>query len=78
MIGVTFARKILGLTGAELGKQLGVTRQAICLYESEENCIPEKHYNKLKEIFKLPPEILVKELSDMDKKYILSTYSKVE
>lgn len=78
MIGVTFARHILGLTGAELGKQLGVTRQAICLYESSENCIPEKHYNKLKEIFNLPPELLIKELNDTDKKYILSYYSKKE
>jgi transcriptional regulator with XRE-family HTH domain len=76
LIGITFARKILGLTGAELGKQLGVTRQAICLYESAENCIPEKHYDRLKEIFNLPPELLIKELTDTDKKYILSCYSK--
>ncbi|MDM0470669.1 helix-turn-helix transcriptional regulator [Clostridium perfringens] len=68
MIGIQYLCEIFGISYADLGRRLGISRQTIAAWTSGRRKVSEKHYEKLKEIFKgIPEEYFQKELTELDK-----------
>lgn len=67
MIGIEYLCNLNNITYAELSRDLGISRQSIALWINGKRRIPPKHYEKLKEIFKVPEEYFKKELDELDK-----------
>lgn len=67
MIGIQYLCEIFGISHAELGRRLSISRQTIAAWTSGRRKVSEKHYENLKEIFKVPEEYFQKELTEIDK-----------
>ncbi|MCR1963973.1 helix-turn-helix transcriptional regulator [Clostridium perfringens] len=68
MIGIQYLCEIFGISYADLARRLGISRQTIAAWTSGRRKVSEKHYEKLKEIFKgIPEEYFQKELTELDK-----------
>lgn len=67
MIGIQYLCEIFGISYADLGRRLGISRQTIAAWTSGRRKVSEKHYEKLKEIFKVNEMYFNKELTELDK-----------
>lgn len=67
MIGLEYLNEIYGLSATDLGKRINVSRQTVNDWLRERRIIPKKHYEKLKEIFKVPEDFFQKQVTELDK-----------
>ncbi len=67
MIGLEYLNEIYGLSATDLGKKINVSRQTVNDWLRERRSIPKKHYEKLKEIFKVPEGFFQKQVTELDK-----------
>lgn len=67
MIGIQYLCEIFGISYADLARRLGISRQTIAAWTSGRRKVSEKHYEKLKEIFKVNEMYFNKELTELDK-----------
>ncbi|MFR7934307.1 MAG: helix-turn-helix domain-containing protein [Clostridium perfringens] len=67
MIGLEYLLDINNLQHKQLAEMLGVGKATISSWVNRKRLISTKHYEKLKEIFKVPEEYFQKELSEIDK-----------
>lgn len=72
MIGLQYICQIKGITYEELGKMMGISRQAVNTWFSKNRNVPEKHLSFLENKFKISRELLVKTIDSMDKVTILN------
>ncbi|MGL6184766.1 MAG: helix-turn-helix domain-containing protein [Clostridium chrysemydis] len=67
MIGITYLCDINNMSYADLARELGISRQTIAAWVSGRRKVSEKHYEKLKEIFKVNEMYFKKQLTELDK-----------
>jgi transcriptional regulator with XRE-family HTH domain len=66
MIGLRLFRNIKEITLDTLAETLGISKQNINKWETEQKSIPEKRLNQLSEILDVPPDMLVIKIDDKD------------
>lgn len=67
MIGLAYLLDINNLQHKQLAEMLGVGKATISSWINGKRLISVKHYEKLKDIFKVPEEYFQKELTELDK-----------
>lgn len=67
MIGIQYLCEIFGISYADLARRLGISRQTIAAWTSGRRKVSEKHYEKLKKIFKVNESWFNKQLTELDK-----------
>ena len=71
MIGLEFICKNKEIQYKDLAKQLGITKQSITNWTNGSRKIPDKHLERLKDILKIPKELIQKEVADDEDRYVL-------
>ncbi|MDK0954071.1 helix-turn-helix transcriptional regulator [Clostridium perfringens] len=67
MIGLEYLLDINNMQSKQLAEMLGVGKATVSSWINQKRLISTKHYEKLKEIFKVPEEYFQKELTELDK-----------
>ncbi|MDM0961641.1 helix-turn-helix transcriptional regulator [Clostridium perfringens] len=67
MIGLEYLLDINNMQSKQLAEMLGVGKATVSSWINKKRLISTKHYEKLKEIFKVPEEYFQKELTELDK-----------
>ncbi|MDZ5038213.1 helix-turn-helix domain-containing protein [Clostridium perfringens] len=67
MIGLEYLLDINNMQSKQLAEMLGIGKAAVSSWINKKRLISTKHYEKLKEIFKVPEEYFQKELTEIDK-----------
>lgn len=67
MIGLEYLLDINNMKSKQLAEMLGVGKATVSSWINQKRLISTKHYEKLKEIFKVPEEYFQKELTELDK-----------
>lgn len=66
MIGLEYLLDINNMQSKQLAEMLGVGKATVSSWINKKRLISTKHYEKLKEIFKVPEEYFQKELTELD------------
>lgn len=66
MIGLEYLLDINNMQSKQLAKMLGVGKATVSSWINKKRLISTKHYEKLKEIFKVPEEYFQREISELD------------
>lgn len=66
MIGLECLLDINNMQSKQLAEMLGVGKATVSSWINKKRLISTKHYEKLKEIFKVPEEYFQKELTELD------------
>lgn len=67
MLGITYVREKNNITITELAEKLQISKQAISQWEKEIDCIPSKRLKQLSELFKVPEEYFLLEMTMINK-----------
>lgn len=67
MIGLEYLLDINNMQSKQLAEMLGVGKATVSSWINQKRLISTKHYEKLKEIFKVPEEYFQKELTELDR-----------
>ena len=67
MIGLKYLMDLHNIKSKQLAEMLGVGKATVSSWINKKRLISTKHYEKLKEIFKVPEEYFQREISELDK-----------